>query len=64
MIETLKLTVERKKILRDLEDNKTKLIIGTHTLFQKKINFNNLGLIIIDEQHKFGVKQRMNLAKN
>ncbi len=54
---------KRKKILRDLEDNKTKLIIGTHTLFQKKINFNNLGLIIIDEQHKFGVKQRMNLAK-
>ncbi len=54
---------ERKKILNDLEDNKTKLIIGTHALFQKKINFNNLGLIVIDEQHKFGVKQRMNLAK-
>ena len=54
---------KRKKILNDLEDNKTKLIIGTHALFQKKINFNNLGLIVIDEQHKFGVKQRMNLAK-
>ena len=54
---------KRKKILKDLEDNKTKLIIGTHALFQKKINFNNLGLIVIDEQHKFGVKQRMNLAK-
>ncbi len=54
---------KRKKILHDLKDNKTKLIIGTHALFQKKISFYNLGLIIIDEQHKFGVKQRINLAR-
>ncbi|PDH19457.1 MAG: ATP-dependent DNA helicase RecG [Pelagibacterales bacterium MED-G40] len=53
----------RKKILHDLRENKTQLIIGTHALFQKKINFYNLGLIIIDEQHKFGVRQRMNLAQ-
>ena len=41
----------------------TNLIIGTHSLFQKKINFKKLGLAIIDEQHKFGVKQRSELAK-
>ena len=54
---------ERKKILENLESGKTNLIIGTHALFQKKINFKKLGLAIIDEQHKFGVKQRSELAK-
>ena len=53
---------DRKKIMKDLSEGKIKLLIGTHALFQKKIFFNNLGLIIIDEQHKFGVKQRINLA--
>ena len=38
-------------------------MIGTHSLFQKKIDFSNLGFIIIDEQHKFGVNQRVRLAK-
>ena len=37
-------------------------MIGTHALFQKDIIFKNLGLIIIDEQHKFGVKQRIELS--
>ena len=54
---------ERKKILYDLKDNKINLIIGTHALFQKKIIFNNLGFVIIDEQHKFGVRQRINFSK-
>ena len=53
---------ERKKILKDLIDNKINILIGTHSLFQEKIKFNNLGLIIIDEQHKFGVKQRKRLS--
>ncbi len=53
----------RKKILNDLNDGKIDFIIGTHSLFQKKINFKNLGLSVIDEQHKFGVKQRSDLAK-
>ena len=39
------------------------LIIGTHSLFQKKINFKNLGFVVIDEQHKFGVQQRADLAE-
>ncbi len=52
----------RKKILDNLERNKINLLIGTHAIFQKKINFKNLGLIIIDEQHKFGVNQRKKLS--
>ena len=39
------------------------LIFGTHAIFQKNVLFKKLGLIIIDEQHKFGVKQRSDLAK-
>ena len=54
---------KKMKILKDLKDGKIDFLIGTHALFQKKINFKNLGFIIIDEQHKFGVKQRSELAK-
>jgi ATP-dependent DNA helicase RecG len=54
---------DRKEIISNLADGKTNLLIGTHALFQKKINFKKLGLIVIDEQHKFGVKQRSDLAK-
>ena len=53
---------ERKKILNNLKNGKTQLLIGTHALFQKKIEFKKLGLAIVDEQHKFGVKQRSDLA--
>ena len=55
--------LERKEILQNLSNGTTSLLIGTHALFQKKINFKQLGLVIIDEQHKFGVKQRSDLAK-
>ena len=56
-------TKNRKEILKRLESGETDLLIGTHALFQKKINFKKLGLVVIDEQHKFGVKQRSELAK-
>jgi len=56
-------SIEKKKIQKDLFNGKIDLIIGTHALFQKNIRFKNLGLVIIDEQHKFGVKQRIELAK-
>ena len=56
-------SLERKIILKRLEEKKIDFLIGTHSLFQKKINFIKLGFIIIDEQHKFGVKQRILLAK-
>ena len=54
---------KEKKILADLVDGKVNFLIGTHALFQKKISFKNLGYVIIDEQHKFGVRQRADLAK-
>ena len=54
---------KRKEILFNLSKGKSNLLIGTHALFQKKINFKKLGLVVIDEQHKFGVKQRSDLAK-
>ena len=53
---------ERKEILTNLSNNNINIIIGTHSLFQEKIKYHNLGLIIIDEQHKFGVKQRKKLS--
>ena len=53
---------QKIKIMDDLSKGKLNLLIGTHSLFQKEIFFNNLGLIIIDEQHKFGVRQRISLA--
>ena len=56
-------TTKKKEILSNLANGDIDLIIGTHALFQAKIVFKNLGFIIVDEQHKFGVKQRSDLAK-
>ena len=53
----------RKKVLQDMEDMKVRLVVGTHALFQKGVSFSNLALIIIDEQHRFGVNQRLALRK-
>ena len=55
-------TAEKKTIIKNLKDNKIKMIFGTHAIFQKKIIFSNLGFVIIDEQHKFGVRQRKLLS--
>ena len=52
---------ERKIILESIASGKTKFIIGTHALLQEKVNMNKLALIIIDEQHRFGVEQRKTL---
>jgi len=49
---------ERNKNLSDIELNEADIVIGTHALFEKTVKFKNLGLVIIDEQHRFGVKQR------
>ncbi len=53
---------EKKEILKKLENNKINIIFGTHAIFQKKVIYKKLGLIIIDEQHKFGVNQRKRLS--
>ncbi len=53
---------KKKDILDNLAINKINILFGTHALFQKKIKFKKLGLIIIDEQHKFGVNQRKKLS--
>ena len=61
---TGKIEIKKKKeILLKLTNNKIDILFGTHSLFQKKIEFKNLGLIIIDEQHKFGVNQRKKLSE-
>lgn len=56
---------ERKILLSDLENGDTKIIVGTHALIEDPVKFKNLGLCVIDEQHKFGVAQRAKLwSKN
>jgi ATP-dependent DNA helicase RecG len=54
-------TAERRIIHEALEDGSLNIIIGTHALLEDKVQFNNLGLAIIDEQHRFGVEQRSKL---
>ena len=52
---------EKKVIFKKLENHEIDIIIGTHSLYNKNIKFKSLGMIVIDEQHKFGVNQRLNL---
>lgn len=54
-------TAERKIIHEGLEDGSLNIIIGTHALLEDKVQFKNLGLAVIDEQHRFGVEQRSKL---
>ncbi|WP_396196054.1 ATP-dependent DNA helicase RecG [Flavobacterium sp.] len=54
-------TAERKEIHEALENGALDLLIGTHALLEDKVQFHNLGLAIIDEQHRFGVEQRSKL---
>ncbi|HPL62754.1 MAG TPA: transcription-repair coupling factor [Syntrophales bacterium] len=54
---------EQKKILEDLKEGKVDILIGTHRLLQKDIEFRNLGLVIIDEEQKFGVTHKEKLKK-
>ncbi|HNX56290.1 MAG TPA: ATP-dependent DNA helicase RecG [Prolixibacteraceae bacterium] len=53
----------RRVIHEELENGSLQLLIGTHALIEDKVNFKNLGLVIIDEQHRFGVAQRAKLWK-
>jgi len=53
----------REELLNDIKTGKTNIIIGTHALIQEKVEYKNLGFVIIDEQHKFGVMQRAKLKE-
>lgn len=54
---------KRKDILAELQMGLADLVIGTHALIQEDVHFNKLGLIVVDEQHRFGVNQRSILRK-
>lgn len=54
---------KRKEILKNLKENKVPILIGTHALIEDNVIFNKLGLVVIDEQHRFGVEQRAKLWK-
>jgi ATP-dependent DNA helicase RecG len=51
----------KASILKSIRENRTSLVVGTHALFQESVQFNHLGLVMIDEQHRFGVNQRLSL---
>ena len=53
---------EKENILKEIEEGKVDIIIGTHALFQDKIKYKNLSYVIIDEQHRFGVHQKFQLT--
>lgn len=53
--------LEKEKIKQKIKENELDLIIGTHALISENVDFNNLGLVIADEQHRFGVNQRASL---
>jgi ATP-dependent DNA helicase RecG len=53
---------EKKDILKELEDGTINIVIGTHSLFQKDVVFKSLGLVITDEEHRFGVRQRVSMV--
>ena len=54
---------ENRKILGDIQNGQVDIAVGTHSLFQDRVKFKNLGLVLIDEQHRFGVEQRAALLK-
>jgi len=56
--------ISRKKVLEKIKEREIDILIGTHALIQDKVKFGKLAFIVVDEQHRFGIKQRALLAKN
>lgn len=55
-------TSEKKKLIKEISEGKHLLIVGTHSCFSKDVTYKNLGLVITDEEHKFGVIQRESIS--
>lgn len=55
--------ISKPQLLKWVENGEIAIVIGTHALIQKKVQFKHLGLVIVDEQHRFGIKQRKELAQ-
>lgn len=55
---------EKRQTVKEIKDGTTMLVVGTHAVLQDSVEFNNLGLVVIDEQHRFGVNQREKLLNN
>src|SRR3989344_368239 len=56
--------IKKNDLIKKIENSEIKIVFGTHALIQKYVKFKDLALVIIDEQHRFGVRQRSELLKN
>jgi len=63
MLSRMQNKIEQKKILSDLKDGRTDIVIGTHRILSKDVQFKNLQLLIIDDEQRFGVKQKEKLRE-
>jgi len=63
ILSRLQIKKEQKEIIKNLEEGKIDIIIGTHRIFSKDVEFKNLGLLVIDDEQRFGVKQKEKLKK-
>src|SRR5262249_8715942 len=63
MVSRLRSTAEIKKILTAVKDGKVDILIGTHRLLSSDVNFRDLGLVVVDEEHRFGVVHKEKLKK-
>ncbi|PIE41249.1 MAG: transcription-repair coupling factor [Gammaproteobacteria bacterium] len=61
VLSRFKSTKEQNQALRQLQDNKIDILVGTHKLLQEGVKFSNLGLVIVDEEHRFGVRHKEKL---